>query len=423
MNILSKLFKRKSINLTTIDRELLFKQFGSFTANKLSLSTDKLLKEGYESNLDVYSVIRKIVELSNSIEWIVEQKTADGWEELEDSTIHDLMANPNRDKGYTWNDIQEQLIIYLLASGNSYLVGENGFSNRLLEVDVLPSPFVCAATNNDFFMPNVRYQFELNQNKRVYEAEDLEHIMLFNPAYTNVQESFNGLSIIQVAARAVQVGNDRWDADAALLQNRGAIGMLSQKSANGGRPMTAEEARAIQHSFQRDTAGTKNFGKVKVTNKDLNFVNMAMSSTDLQLIEKGVVNLRAICNVLGLDSSLFNDPANKTFNNRKEAEKSSYTNAIIPLSNKIAAKHTNFIALNHYPDGNVRMRQDFSKVEALQADKKQEAEKDKIVMEGINVVLNMPVDPASKVLLLQENYDISEELATALTSTNNTGDE
>ena len=408
------------MSLTSYDREVIFKQFGSFDANRLALSEDKLLKEGYESNIDVYAVIRKIVELSNSIPWIVEQKTAEGWEMLEDSSIHELMANPNRDKGYTWNDIQEQLIIYLLASGNSYLTGQDGLTNIIREVDVLPSPYVCAATNNDFFMPNVRYQFELNQNKRMYESEDLEHIMLFNPAYTTIQESFNGLSVIQVAARAVQVGNDRWDADAALLQNRGAIGLITDKS---NRPLTTEEGRELQHSFQRDTAGTKNFGKVKVTNKDLNFISMAMSSTDLQLIEKGVVNLRAVCNVLGLDSSLFNDPANKTFNNRKEAEKSSYTNAVIPLSEKIAAKHTQFIAQNHYPAGNVRMRQDFSKVEALQADKKQEAEKDKIEMEGINIVLNMPIDNNSKVMMLKETYNISEDLATALLSTNNTDNE
>ena len=85
---------------------------------------------------------------------------------------------------------------------------------------------------------------------------------------------------------------------------------------------------------------------------------MAMSSTDLQLVEKGVINLRAICNVFGLDSSLFNDPANKTFNNRKEAEKALYTNAIIPIVTNIVIPIANpksivfcFISEKFYHNG------------------------------------------------------------------------
>jgi HK97 family phage portal protein len=180
-----------------------------------------------------------------------------------------------------------------------------------------------------------------------------------------------GLSPIQVAAKVVQTSNDRWDADSNLLQNRGATGLITDKS---NRPMSPEDASRVQSDFDAQTAGTRNFGKIKVTNKDLSYIQMGMSSIDLQLIEKGVVNLRAICNVFGLDSSLFNDPENKTYNNRLEAEKSMFTNAIIPLSNKIAECLTRFLCYNHYPNRNVRMRQDFSKVEVLQANFKEKSE-------------------------------------------------
>ena len=403
------------LGLTTTQRQAIWKLFGNFDANKLSENPQSLIKEGYESNVDVYSVIKKIIDVTNAVPYVIEKRTTEGWEVLEDSTLHELMENPNRGKGYTWKDIDEQLLTYLLASGNGYLVGQIGMEqftgSKILEVDVLPSPFVEAMTSDDFFLPNVRYNFDLNTTKRVYNVEEIEHIKLFNPSYSSVKESFNGLSIIQVASRVVKVGNDRWDADASLLQNRGAIGLITDRS---GRPMNNAEADKVQQSFNKTTTGTHNFGKIKVTNKDLNFIQMAMSSTDLQLVEKGVINLRAICNVFGLDSSLFNDPANKTFNNRKEAEKALYTNAIIPISEKLETKHNQYLSINHYPDGSVRIRKDFSKVEALQADKKVEAEKDKIVVEGINSVLSMPIDKDSKIIMLKETYDISEELAAAL---------
>jgi len=405
--------------LTNGDRQEILKLFGSFNTNKLNTSSQALISEGYESNVDVYSVISKIAAASKTVPWIVEERDREGnWVTIEDTSIHELMDQPNKGKGYTWDDIEEQLIVFLLASGNSYLHGLD-IAGKVAEVDVLPSTAITISTSNNFFLPNIKYRFDLGTQSRSLTGEDLEHIRLFNPGYSTVEQSIEGLSAIQVAARVVQVGNDRWDADANLLQNRGAIGMITDKS---NRPMRGPEQERLQEAFELETSGPHNFGKIKVTNKDLSFIQMAMSSTDLQLVEKGVINLRAMCNVFGLDSSLFNDPANKTFNNRQEAEKALYTNAVIPISNKIAAKHTQFIAQNHYPDGSVRMRQDFSEVEALQKDKKTEAEKDLIVIKGVREVVNMPISDEAKSSILQTTYDISEEQSLLIATNSNTND-
>jgi len=404
------------LGLTTHEREQIMRLFGSFNANKIGTQPSNLIEKGYEQNVDVYSVIKKIVDTSKAIPWIIEQKTSEGWEIMEDTTIHELMANPNPTKGYTWDDIEEQMLVYLLASGNSYMVSESSFNNSMIaEVDILPSPYVCpTTTNNNFFMPNISYQFELGTNKRNYQQDEIEHIKFFNPGYNSVNDSLLGLSIIQVAREAVSVGNSRWDAHANLLQNRGAVGMITDKSQ---RAMTPDEAAKVQSAWNRDISGTHNSGKIKVTNKDLNYIQMAMSATDLQLVESDVITLRAMCNVFGLDSSLFNDPANKTFNNRKEAEKALFTNAVIPLSDKIAAAHTRFIAKNHFPMQEVRMRQDFSEVEALQSDKKTEAEKDKIVLDGVNVIIGMPINDEAKGILMKETYpELSEEFIAAMST-------
>ena len=406
MSIVDKFFNLRKRN----DVITLFEKF-----NRKGENLTKLIEKSYECNVDAYSVVKKIVDVYTGTKWIVEQKIDGEWEEVLDTTIHDLMANPNQSKGYTWKDIDEQLATYLITSGNSYLLGTK-LMGKVEEVDVLPSNHIEITSNDNFFLPNLRYCFEIGKTKRVYDVEELEHIRMFNPSYDTVEDSYKGLSVFQVAANVVQVGNDRWEADANLLQNRGAFGLISDMS---DRPMLSDEAAKVQKAFNHDTAGTKNFGKVKVTNKNLKYIPMGMSSTDLQLVEKGVVTLRSMCNVLGLDSSLFNDPANKTFNNRLEAEKAMYTNVIIPLADKIAAKHNTYIVNTHYPEGNYRMRKDFSNIEALQSDKKQEAEKDKIVMEGVNVVLNMPIDNQSKIALLESNYNLSEETINALNNQSN----
>ena len=341
------------LGLTSHDRQTIHRLFGSFNSIKIGSNQNTLLQKGYEQNVDVFSVIKKITDTFKSVPWIVEQRQADGtYIKIDNTSIHELMSAPNMTKGYTWEDIDEQMLIYLLASGNNYMIGNTQINKTLIEeVDILPAPYVCPISNGDFFNPAIRYEFELGTNDRTFQADEIEHTKIFNPGYSSVDESLLGLSLIQVAKDAVSVGNERWDAHANLLQNRGAVGMITDKSA---RPMLPEEAQNVQDAWNRDIQGAHNSGKIKVTNKDLSYIQMAMSATDLQLVNSDVVTLRAVCNVFGLDSSLFNDPANKTFNNRKEAEKALFTNAIIPIAEKVGQSHTQFIAKNHFPDGRVR---------------------------------------------------------------------
>jgi HK97 family phage portal protein len=419
MGLFSNLFNRR-LSLTSQQRETIWRTFGSFTTNSFAQNNQNILiQNSYEKNVDVYAVIKKIVDITKTLDWVVEEKQRDGsYLVLQDTTIHELMDNPNKQKGYTWNDIEEQLLVYILTTGNAYLYGESQLNRSLIEeVDVLPSNYVCIESNKDFFLPELKYKFNLGYTNRYIEPNKIAHLKLFNPAYCDIQNSFYGLSPIQVAAQVVQVGNDTWDASSFLFQNRGMAGMITDKS---NRPMLPAEAEKVQQDFDAQTTGTHNYGKIKVTNKDLSYIQMAMSPSDLQLVEKGVVNLRAICNVFGLDSSLFNDPENKTYNNRKEAEKSMYTNAIMPISNRLSESLTMFLCANHFPNRNVRMRQDFTGVESLQSNKKEEAEKDKIVIDGINVVLNMPVSTEVKAKILVETYELSEETVNTYLSTSQT---
>jgi len=405
MNWFTNLFTGK-IPLTQTERKVVWKLFGSFHANKLGQNNNAYLTEGYESNVDVYSVVSKTYEVFNSIPQIVERKTSEGWELEEDTTIHELWQKPNIGKCYTWNDINTQRLVYLLCNGNSYMVGQEGFGSTIQEVDILPSSSVTIKASQDFFMPNVTYDFKLGTQKRTYTTEDLQQIKLFNPSFSTVEESFYGLSLIQVASRVVKTGNDRWDASASLFQNRGAIGFVTDQS---NRPMDGPQAQQVQEAFDNRQAGSHNYGKTIVTNKALTYQQLAMSSTDLQMIEHMVTGLRAICNVLGYDSSLFNDPENKTYSNRMEAEKSMYTNVMQPLTELFDAHDNKFIAMNHYPDGSRRIRHDYSQIEALQKDKKTEAEKDKIKMEGVNVILNMPISQEGKAELLKCDYEYTDE--------------
>jgi HK97 family phage portal protein len=357
----------QGLDLTQQDRNLIYKLFGSFGANQIASNSNALLEQGYEGNVDVYSVIKKIVDTGKVIPRVLEQRKGDEWVRVETAnSLTELMANPNKGKQLTWIDFLEQLTIYLNAAGNGIAVGikPEGFST-IEQLDVLPTSQVEINTNGNYFFPEATYQFTFNGKVMTFDQEEIGHVRMFNPTPQDTDSMLWGLSPIQVAKQVVKVGNDRWDANASIFQNRGAIGMVTDRS---NAPMTEPEGKLVQEAFNRRAGGTHNSGKTLVTNKDLNYIQLAMSPSDLQLIESGVVNLRTICNVYGIDSSLFNDPANKTFNNRKEASKDLYTDAIIPMNDKVDAMLNHWLVANHFPQGGFRLRSDYSSVESLQED-------------------------------------------------------
>jgi len=344
---------------------------GGFMPIDLANNSNSQIIHGYSQNIDVYSIIRKIVDILKSTPWVIEKQQASGvWKELKNTPINTVMDAPNKTKEYTWDDIEEMIIIYLIVTGNAYVKGTKAIGfDGILELDILPSNGITIYNiNTDFFVPKLQYYFNFGSTSRVYTKEDLKHIKYFNPNLITYQY---GLSPLQVAANAIQVGNERWIADASILGNKGISGMVGDKSAL---PLLPEEADKVDEALRKRIGGAHKFGQVLVTNKDLTYIPLGLSPADLQLLEKGKVTTRALCNILGLDSSLFNDPDNKTYNNRLEAEKAMYTNCIIPLSGKISEALSQYICPTFYPDQVVRMRQDFSQVECLQGSRKEESE-------------------------------------------------
>ena len=302
---------------------------GGFMPIDLANNSNAQIIKGYTENIDVYSIIRKIVDVLKSVDWVIEKKQASGkWKPLSDSPLHELMGNPNRTKSYTWDDIEEMIAIYLLVTGNVYVKGFEAIGFKgIQEIEILPSNAVIVVNQNvNFFAPQLQYYFNFGGSNATYTSDQLKHIKYYNPNILNFQY---GLSPLQVAANAIQVGNERWIADASILGNKGVSNLIGDKS---GLPMTAEESDKVDEALRQRLGGARKFGASLVVNKDLSVMPLGLSPADMQLLEKGKVTTRALCNVMGLDSSLFNDPDNKTYNNRLEAEKAMYTNCIIPLS-------------------------------------------------------------------------------------------
>ncbi len=75
-----------------------------------------------------------------------------------------------------------------------------------------------------------------------------------------------------------------------------------------------------------------------------------------------------------MPTQLLNDPDGTTFNNQQEAQKSLYTNVIIPELRTLGEALVRWLGESYYPGQDIRIMPNTSDVEVLQANKKEQSE-------------------------------------------------
>ena len=401
-----------------------FVGFGGFSSN--NENNQGLINTGYASNVTVYSIIKKIASNAADVPKIlIDATNPDEVEMITDGEVFEMLQQPAIYQGrkLSQNDYFETVITYLLSTGDVYQRGLTsvGFGDLWQQLEILPSGFTTPITGNSYLDGARGYQFTDKQKTFNIPLEEVLHTKYINPSDKGLQ-SLEGLSPLQAALYSLTGSSDIQKAISIMVKNQGSRGILTNK---GERPMDAEEAKQMKSSVNQKIRGIENFNSIHVTGTDVNYLNMGMNATDLKIIESGVLTDRQLCNAFSVPSVLFNDPANSTYNNYTTALKSLYTDAVLPVNNKILQDINNGWLAQYSLRDNKRYRiiQDTSSIEALQADQKEEADKDKANMEGVNTVLNMPITDEAKSRLLQITYGYTEEIANEIAQTNTTTNE
>lgn len=389
--------------------------FGNQSANR---DFNEFITHGYSEGTDVKPVIDKIANTAGSVEWCVYQKLRDGSvEKIDDSGLNTLLEMPNSEM--TWGDLQQASIIQLLTTGNVFQLGTDavGFGEGAYrELEVLASQLIEPIISLSGEL--LGWEYTIGKKKYKYSLEELVHTKYYNPT-TKGYTDFLGLSPLEAAMNAYQTSNNQWEAASSLLKNKGAIGFISNDSDD---ILTEEEQDQAQAAFDRKVKGADKFGKVTVTPSKMRYQAMGMSASDMKIIEMGIMNLRAICNVYGVDSSLFNDPSNKTFNNRKEAEKALWTNVNIPILNKFKFQYNKtFVKAYSEAEGrDLFVDFDLSDVQAMHEDKDKQADRGvklaKAMTDISKMVANGEISRESAVQILSTSFDVTVEDANTLIS-------
>jgi len=319
----------------------------------LRSSQDQLVKEGFMGNPTVYMIVSYITRLAAQIPWalyevrdskmlnryknmdptdtiranIYEKKAL---EEVDSHRILEIWKRPNELQGQS--EFIEQVLGFKLVAGETFVHGrgpETGpNAGTFQELEVLPAHLIGIKYGGP--MDPLRHYYWQGDPEKTIPKEEVMQCKYWNPLPYAIG-GLHGLSPLQAGSRLITRNNDSITASVKSLQNMGAIGMLSRYVGTPGeKGLTEEQANMIEKKYHEKYGGARNRGKIMVTGAAVKWQQMSMSPVDLQIIEQEKMDLRQICSIYGLQSQLFNDPENKTYNNMKEATTAAFTQVVIP---------------------------------------------------------------------------------------------
>ena len=373
------------------------------------------INEGFNLNTYVYSIINRIAETGADIPIIIENKVGDEIEIITEGDFYNFVHNPNPDNNY--KSFTYQSLVYQLTTGNQFHYGVKGIGNAAFNErwNLAPqyiNPKVQWALTGAYASS---YKYNIGGKEYSLTVEEINHLKKFNPD-PNSDNPTMGLSPLQAAYRTLVASNEIITADASLIKNKGAFGLLSNK---GERPLRPEEREQMDKSLKDRIGGGKNYGSVKATSGNFDFVKLAMSSTDLQILESGVMKLRDLCSIYGASSRMFNDPKSATYNNAKQDMKSFYNNAVLPpLENDLDHFNKFFVeGWNFRDSANYCVKLDISKIDVLQEEQSLKLEKAQTCTNIITQILagiGTEWSSESAIKQLMEVLDYTEEQAREL---------
>ena len=153
-----------------------------------------------------------------------------------------------------------------------------------------------------------------------------------------------------------------------LLENIGAIGILSAKNSDigGAIPMTPDDKKEI-----RDSWYARQKDELIITEADVSWQAMSFPTKDLMLFEELNADKLAILDAFGLSQYVFGQESGATFSNVRDGIRLTYTDTIIPETQKI---YDSILEQFGLKDEGYKLIADFSHIAVLQADENLKAQ-------------------------------------------------
>lgn len=315
--------------------------------------------QSYLGNDAVYSVVHKIALNGGTLPYKVLKNDTEIYDDY-----FDFLENPNKEQSRV--EFMYRCFTNFSLTGDLYILKEEtsiGFG--VDKMVVLPSQRAeCIRVDENNFLSDVdHYEFTVGNEVKTYKPEEIIHLKYYDPSIEGL-ESNNGLSPLQPGQYVIESNNNLTTAESSMLGNRGASNLISGGDSQYG--LAPKEKDDLDKALKNRIGGSKNFNKSVVVGSEVKVHKLDMSPSDLKIIESYPNQLRRICTLFSMPAELFNAEGSGQFNTRKEALKSSYTEAIIPIAELIYA------AIDRGLNKGYKQEVNKSKIDALNPSKEEQ---------------------------------------------------
>jgi len=353
----------------------MFHDLTAGTALKKDYHIKDYIKEGYEKNADVFSVIDRLSTMFSQIPKDLVRGEDD--DPVTEGPLYEILRQPNNYQ--IWQEFAKLWYTFYLTTGNAIkyaprIQGGND-KGKLMPGGIYMMPTQHIQIEAGSWRDPIKfYSLEINLTTEKIPAEDVIHVRMPNLQYQG-GANFMGMSPLKVAALIIEAENQGYQTVADTLSKGLPPGILK---------MTEEYDKIRSQELQADLEREwkKKYGNQKYTRRAgypvLGFgvddwIPMGFSNfRDLQILEMSQHGLRVLCNVLGVPSQAFNDVAGTTFTNMGEARKMVYTNRLIPDFGLLLSYLNTMIVPAYGED--LKIKADYSDIPELQDDKKELAQ-------------------------------------------------
>jgi len=364
------------------------------------------VKKAYWMNGDVYSITSRIARLAADIPRLIFEDKNGELIPVLDGDLFDLINRKYSDSQTAISGRQES-ITNLLTRGNSFIYERviPGFNN--IELVILRNTnTVVTCGIEGFQLVPTKYTYTIGGKSTGFDPETIIHTKYYNPS-PDYENTCLGLSPLEAGMMSLLFSSDIKKAQANLIKTQGGRGFLTNRSAG---VLSEGDKKVIQNVQDTRIEGAKNFNKLWATSANIDFVSTAMNAQQLKTLESAILAKRDLCDVFGVDSSLFNDPENKTYNNRVEAEKAMFNNAVIPV-NQMDIESLNESVVKKFSERDGKkyiIKQDLTGLPVLHKDETEKSKKAKNESAVIVQILTSEISNTAKLLSLQRTLGISE---------------
>jgi HK97 family phage portal protein len=334
--------------------------------------TTSIVQDGY-TNVSIYSIINYIITTAANVKFKVQIMDGDTWEDDPGSELLKLLRRPNAITPYSlfieetlgWKFLDGAYYIY----GPRLEFGPNG--GKTTELWTMPSTKM-QIKGGGIRKPILGYSYQ--DWEGMIPAEDVLYGRYFNPvdAVDNISASMSGFAPLRSAIMTARKSNSAAMAGVKAYENNGAMGIISSAGQQWAE-FNQDLAEQLGEKLKRENGGANNFNKMAVIPGAVKFDRTNMSPADLRLGESELQTMRQLAGVFKFPTQLLNDADGATFSNQREAQKSIYTNTIIPELAGLGEGLATWLGDAYYPNNEIRIIPDTNSIEVLQEDKQAQA--------------------------------------------------